>query len=258
MIENKSSIDRAFAVLEHLADRAKASSILSLSKELGIPRNSMYRICESLIRRGYLKQHSSDGQVVITRKLFSLGYRALSETNLVELARPAMQSLRDEFGETVLIGTLMDGEGAVLEEIAGTHHFNFRVQAGARFQLHCTAPGKVLMAFLPKAEQASLVDALDLVAHNQRTITAVPELLRELDEIRVRGVGYDFAEQIEGCHCVGAPVLNAYGYPVAAIWITGPSVRLTEHDLAEVGEELGRLTRKLSMELGHLMEDKKS
>ncbi|MFC4992556.1 IclR family transcriptional regulator [Rubritalea tangerina] len=229
------SLERAMRVLELLSQHRDGMIVSQIAKELGVPRNSIFRICVTLRDAGYIAFFQGTQSYVLTRKLFTIGYRAMGDVNLVQLAREPMLALRDTVRETVLLGTLLDCEGAVLEEVAGTHHFNFRVEKGAKFHLHCSAPGKVLLAHLSKAEQAKVVDRIELVAFNENTITSKNDLLDGLERIKLAGVAYDRAEQIEGCHCIAAPVKDPYGYPVAALWVTGPSSRLPESKFVDVG-----------------------
>lgn len=245
------SLERAMKLFELLADHQDGLSVSEIATELGVPRNSIFRITTTLIDLGYVSKKLDSSKIHLTRKLFTLGYKAISEENIVDVAREEMRALRDELKETVLIGTLLESEGAVLEELAGTHHFNFRVERGARFQLHCAAPGKAILAFLAKAQQASIVDRLDMVEFNENTITSAESLLTELDKVAISGVAYDQSEQIEGCHCVASPVLDQYGHPVAAIWITGPSSRLLVKDFAQIGERVKAAALSISRQLGY-------
>jgi len=72
--------------------------------------------------------------------------------------------------------------------------------------------------------------------YNKQTITNPKHFLKELAEIRQTGVAFDRQEAIDGCHCAAAPILDAHGYPLATIWATGPSNRLTAKDFPGVGE----------------------
>ena len=245
------NLERALHVFELLSHHKEGLIVSQIAKKLEVPRNSIFRICGTLLDQGYVQYFRDTQQVTLTKKLFSIGYRALADDSIVQLAHDPMRALRDDTKETVLIGCLMDKEGAVLEELAGLHHFNFRVERGARFFLHCTAPGKAMLAHLSKAEQAKTVDNIELTRFNENTITTKLELIEQLDSIRESGIAYDFAEQIEGCHCIAAPVMDQYGYPVAAIWITGPSSRLPSSDFPTLGARVKQAADEVSQLLGY-------
>ena len=245
------NLERALRVFELLSQAKEGMTVSQIARELEVPRNSIFRICSTLKEQGYTQYYQDTQQVILTKKLFSIGYSALAEDNIVRLAYEPMRVLREETKETVLLGVLMGQEGAVLEELAGLHHFNFRVERGARFFLHCTAPGKALLAYLSKAEQAKMVDSLELTRYNEQTITSKEKLIEELDRIQLSGISYDRAEQIEGCHCVAAPIIDQYGAPVAAVWITGPSSRLPSSDFPALGLRVKAAADKISQMLGY-------
>ena len=245
------NLERALRVFELLSHHKDGLIVSQIAKHLEVPRNSIFRICATLREQGYIQYFRDTQQVTLTKKLFSIGYRALADDNIVQLAHDPMRALRDDLKETVLIGSLMDQEGAVLEELAGLHHFNFRVERGARFFLHCTAPGKAMLAYLSKAEQAKIVDCIEMTRFNENTITSKLTLIEQLDTIKQSGIAYDFAEQIEGCHCIAAPIMDQYGYPVAAIWITGPSSRLPSSDFPTIGARVKLAADNVSKTLGY-------
>jgi DNA-binding IclR family transcriptional regulator len=248
------NLERALEIVELLSLHREGLIVAHLARELDFPRNSVFRICATLVDRGYLQYFRDTQQLCLTRKLFAVGYRALLEDNIVELARDAMRSLRDEFKETVVIGALMETEGAVLDELPGLHHFNFRIERGASFYLHCTAPGKALLAYLGASELEQMMGSIKFEAFNANTITDMETYQKALEQVRVDGFGYDRAEQIEGCHCIAAPIFDQYGYPVAAIWITGPSSRLPEADFTQIGLRVKAAADSISNVLGHQRE----
>ena len=85
---------------------------------------------------------------------------------------------------------------------------------------------------------------------NERTIASSKAFLLEIQAIVQRGYATDTAEEVEGCHCVSAPVLNHHGYPVAAIWTTGPADRLRENEFANVGKQVAEHAKRISRRLG--------
>jgi DNA-binding IclR family transcriptional regulator len=179
-----------------------------------------------------------------------LGYAAVSEHNLVEKALDVMRELRDEVKETVLIGMLVGTEGVVLDQVPGVHPVKFLIDPGMRFPLHADAPGKVFLAFLPESERESLLGRIELARYTDQTITRMEDLRRELEAVRVCGYAIDRAEMVEGCRCVSAPVFNHHGYPVAAIWVTGPSDRFRERDFPTIGRRVVEHARRISRRLG--------
>ena len=125
------NLERALRVFELLSYHKEGLIVSKIAKELDVPRNSIFRICATLREQEYIQYYRDTQQGTLTKKLFSIAYRTLADDNIVELAHDPMRSLRDDIKETVLIGAMMEKEGAVLEEMAGLHHFNFRVEREA-------------------------------------------------------------------------------------------------------------------------------
>jgi IclR family acetate operon transcriptional repressor len=113
--------------------------------------------------------------------------------------------------------------------------------------------GKAMLAFLPPESVQSYIDRMvPLKRYTAHTITSPEVLLRELEEVRVRGYAIDEREVDEGTRCVGAPVFDSSGQVAAAMSIAGPAYRLTLDSLHQFAGEVIRVTRELSRELGYV------
>lgn len=246
------NLERALLILETLASpsRHHGLSLTELASALGVSKNSVFRITLTLVNHGYLHRDPVSKRFSLTRKLLALGFAALGESNLLEKSGDVLRALRDLTRETVLLGTLLDAEGIVLDQAPGTHSFKFHVDPGTRFRLHSSAPGKALLAFLPAPEREALLLRLALTRYNDRTLTTRPALLHCLEEARHLGYALDRAEEYEGVHCVAAPVRDHSGYPVAVIWLTAPSSRLPEEELAHLGPRVAAHAALISQRLG--------
>jgi len=244
------NLERALKIFELLAEHPVGLTISRITESLKIPRNSVFRITATLIDLGYLRRDEESKLLQLSLKVLALGYAVVNESNLVENALPVMRELRDRYKETVPLAILQGHEGLILEGVQGTHSFRYVYEPGRRFQLHTSAPGKAMVAFLPEAERENIIKKMSFQRHNDRTITD-PQLYRKaLEQVRKVGYSIDHAEQLEGMHCIGAPIFNRHGYPVAAIWITGPSSRIMEKDFAEIGREVRKHADQISETLG--------
>jgi DNA-binding IclR family transcriptional regulator len=96
-----------------------------------------------------------------------------------------------------------------------------------------------------------VLKSLKLTRHTENTITTLPALRKELAEVRRLGYGVDRAEELDGCHCVGAPVLDSHHYPVATIWVTGPSNRMPLSEFPAVGRVVKEHAGRISSRLGN-------
>jgi DNA-binding IclR family transcriptional regulator len=250
------ALDRALSILELLARHPDGMRMREIADRLSFPPNSVFRITGVLEQRGYLFREGSDMRYRLSRKLLSLGYAAIGEDKLVEHSMDIMQLLRDETQETVLVGVRADVQGVVLEQVAATQPVKFLVDPGTHFPLHTSAPGKALVAFLPPAEREAVLKRMKFTRYNERTLDTRAKFEAELETVLAHGYGLDCGEEIEGLHCVGAPIFNHRGYPMAAIWVTGPSFRLSAASLKPIGVKLVAAAARISQRFGYkLLED---
>ncbi len=244
------NLERALEIMELLTEHPEGLTTTEITEHLQIPRNSVFRITATLQDYGYLVRQEDTKVFQLSQKLLTLGYSAITDQTLIEKALDPMRRLRDRFKETVPLGILHGTEGLIVEEIQGTHSFRFVLEPGKAFHLHTAAPGKAIVAFLPESERNALVRKINYINFNERTIRNAREYLRVLKQVRLKGYSVDLAEEIEGMHCIGAPIFNRHAYPIAAIWITGPSRRIKETDLETIAEEVKKTALQISRSLG--------
>lgn len=245
------NLDRALAILELLAQHPDGLSMIEIAGVLDFPNNSVFRITSTLFDHGYLHRDENSKRFSLTRKLLALGYASLSEKNVIEMSLDVMRLLRDATKETVLLATLLSEAMVVMEQVPGTHPFKFMVDAGSRIDLHTSAPGKVMLAFLPEREREEILSRMKLTRFNERTITQKSRLRQELKRAKSQGYAVDHGEQLEGVHCVGAPIFNERSYPIATIWVTGPGDRMPESSFETLGQQVLEHANRISQRFGY-------
>lgn len=244
-------LTKGLDLLELLAEYPSGLTVQEMVDVLNHSKTSTYRIIKSLEERGYIRKREETNQYFLSRKFLKLGLSALGESNIVERSMEAMRKLRDKLREAVMLGVLTGNEVVLLEQVLGSHRFSFILTPGTHFCLHASAPGKVLLAYLDEKEREEILSTLDYEVFNGATIKNGQELRRELEQVRACGYAVDRAEEMEGVHCVAAPVFNPFGRVVATIWTSGPSGRLTQAMFPEVGREVIAAARSVSANLGY-------
>ncbi len=244
------STERTLDILELLARHPRGLTLNELAEGIGAPAGSVYRLAMILQQRGYLHRDPETKHFSLTSALLRLGYAALSEQNLVEIALDAMHRLRDDVKETVLIGTLRHAEGVILAQLPGLHQFKFTIDPGMFMCLHTAAPAKAILASLPSAELASVLKDMEFKKLTPHTITGREAFEAELETVRQKGYAVDHAEEFESVHCVGAAVKDLHGYPAAAIWVTGPAERMPKERFEWLGRQVKNCADSISNRLG--------
>jgi DNA-binding IclR family transcriptional regulator len=244
------NLERALLVIDLLAEHSEGLTQSEISSRLGLANSSIFRITMTLLEYGYLHRNDTK-HFTLTGKFLTIGHKALHEDNLIVNALDIMRELRDKIKETILIGTIIDCEGVVLEQVLGSHPFKFSIDKGTRISLHCSAPGKAMLAFLPESECENIIMNMPFKKFNSKTIIEPDMFRKELDVVRKCGYGLDQGEELTGIHCIGAPVFNKYGYPIAAIWTTGPADRLEKKQFEAVGMQIKKYAMIISERLGY-------
>ncbi|MDC1106964.1 IclR family transcriptional regulator [Prolixibacteraceae bacterium] len=245
------NLDRGLEIMELLATNSSGLSIQEIKNQLNLSQTTVFRITQSLLQSGYLGRNEESKQFYLTRKMLSVGFSSINEHDLLDVSLPQMRELRDEVKETVFLGIMGDGEGIFIEQALGTHPFKFMLTPGERFLYHCSAPGKVMLAFLPEKERLAMIDKIDFKAFNKNTITSKPSFLEELELIRKCGYALDREEQLQGVVCVGAPIFDYQGLPIASIWTSGPLERMNSSNWCEYGVIITKYAEKISSDMGY-------
>lgn len=240
------ALDRALALLEFISTRPDGATQADIRRELGFSSNLVFRLTKALAAHGYVEREEPGPRFILSRKLLSLAQPKREERSLVQLAREPMRWLRDATEESAHIGVRSGFECIVLDRVVGPHPFKCYVEAGAHGPLHAGAPGKVMLAFLPDEELKNTLSQMPLEALTANTITSRTVLAKHLLEVRQQGYALDLGETIEGHHCLGAPVFDADGRPLASVWITAPAPRLSVADSTRVAPQVIRAAQMIT------------
>jgi len=221
------SIERAFGLLEMMADAGGMMGLSQLAAASGLPLPTIHRLVRTLVDLGYLRQEPSR-QYVLGPRLIRLGE---SSSNMLSVwARPHLARLVDEFGESANMA-MLDGDQIVyLAQVQSRHSMRMFTEVGRRVLPHCTAVGKAILARLPEPEVRELLRRTGMPKHTQTTITDVDAFMAQLHRAQQDGYATDEGEQELGVRCVAVAVPDAPSR--LAMSISGPAGRMTE-DLVE-------------------------
>ncbi len=228
--------DRTLSILETLGDSPRGLTVAELVRELSIPQNSVFRITTTLHERGYLHRREDDKRYLLSNKFFDLVRPKENGKSLSVCAYESLQSLSRMTGETVQLLVRSDDKGIVIEQVTGTHPVQVMGKIGLRVPLYSCAPGKAILAALPDVERKDWLSRVKLKKFTATTLSSKTALEADRVETMDRGYATDLAEGLEGIHCVAAPILNEYHYPIAAVTVMAPSFRLNPEDFSTVGQ----------------------
>ncbi len=229
------SLMRGLKALDILAASAEPMRLTRVAEELGVEKSNASHILKSLVAAGYAVQDESRRYRAAREPDSRVNGHSLSEVVACkDLCRPILQRLVVATGECAHLAVLVDERVWYVDKVDSTLPLKVDHPVGSLAPLHCTALGKAFLAF----GGAEIPAALPF--YTACTITDRHALERCLEEARARGFTIDDEEFAEGIRCVASPVFDARDTMVAAMGISGPSVRIGDSRLAE----LGQLVRK--------------
>lgn len=238
---------KAFEILEAFRERRDGLTYMELVERYPrISKVSIYRILCSLEALGYLLKDDRSGKYELGTKFIELGKITEKRQDILRIALPYMERVLRKFGENVNLVKIESGELIYFATLEGNHPLRVTEMPSRRLAIHCSAVGKAILARLPEAEREETIGNLTLARLTPNTITSRRLLRQELEGIRVKGFALDNEENLIGVRCVGVPVVNAEGYPVAAMSVTGPTLRITQAKAGEIGPYLVSIVEELS------------
>jgi DNA-binding IclR family transcriptional regulator len=244
-------LDRALAALAILASSASDCSLAELCPALKLHKSTVHRLMMVLEQHRLVVKNPETGRYRLGLRLYELGSRAIDGLDLRGRARPYLDQLQDEFGETVFFCILDEGQVFYVEKVESQRSVRTACTVGSRAPAYCTAVGKAMLAELPDTEVSKIVRRWGLKAVTPKTITTASALKAELRAVRARGYAIDDEEKEEGLRCIGAAVRSHNGKLAAAMSISGPAFRITKERVPEIARVLTEAANKLSAELGY-------
>jgi DNA-binding IclR family transcriptional regulator len=215
-------LGKAVAILRAYAVDDQDLSLAELARRTGLHKATVHRLCGALVEQRLLDREPRGYR--LSGGLFELGMRASVERSLLEVSLPFLQDLYERTHELVHLGVREGTEVVYVAKLGGHRQARSPSRVGGRMPMHCTAIGKVLLAFGDK-EARDAVLAGPLERRTPHTVIA-PGLLRgRLRTVRERGVAFEREESALGITCVAAPVLGDGDLAVAAVSMTGPTGR---------------------------------
>ncbi|MCK2219871.1 IclR family transcriptional regulator [Actinomadura sp. ATCC 31491] len=240
------SVERALDVLEALAEHGGEAGLSELAARTGLPYGTIHRLLQTLLARGYVRQ-DTDRRYALGGGLVRLGGVAGGMVGV--WAQPYLAKMVELSGETANLAVLEGDFVVYVAQVPSPRRLRMFAEVGRRVLPHSTAVGKVLLAGRPPQEALAVFERTGMPRRTPNTITAVTDMLAELDAVRERGWAMDLGEEELGVHCLAVPVCDG-GRVVAAMSVSGPAERIDALDRAELAAGLRRIASGFGGEFG--------
>jgi DNA-binding IclR family transcriptional regulator len=249
--EQLQTLNRAISVLDCFSQEQTELGVREISRMLNLSSSVTGRLLAALKELGILSQNPST-------RAYSMGPRVLSWAGVynasLDVRNQAIQAiteLHDSTRETISL-YILDGKDRVcIERLESPQGVRIVNRVGRRLPLYAGSAGKVMLAYLPKERQESLINDTPLTPLTNKTITEPASLRRELKRVREHGCAISYGEWIEDAAGVAAPIFNHESEVIAAVSISGPLQRFTKENVAKYCVEVKRVAAHISEKMGY-------
>lgn len=223
------SVDRALSLLL-IFENTEVISVSEASKTLGVSRSTAYRLLSMLQYRGFVRQDARTKAYMAGPALLRVGLAAVRQLDVRAAVRSLLEKIVEKVDETVHVVCLQRADAFFLDCVEGTKMIRAAPRVGTSLPAHCTSGGKVLLAALPRYRLDALLSDRRLPGLTKHSLTSLPKLLKELDQVREQGYAVDDEESELGLRAVAIRVDHPHVRlsVEAAITIAGPTTRMTE------------------------------
>lgn len=239
------TVGKALDILESVLRFQGSVGLADLSTMTGLNISTTNRLAAFLVKRGYLYQKSKGDKYSLGFKLLQFNNRNIA-ANVKEQADPYLKKLADDVHETIVMGILDGVEQTSISVIPCKDMLTVFPEAGHKAPLHCTALGKIFLAYMPVERSDNIIDTIGLTAYTERTITDKAILKHELATIRRDGFALDDEEYNLGIRSAAAPVQDDEGHVLAVVSVVAPTIRMSILKMKQISPVIINYALKIS------------
>ncbi len=246
------ALQRGLQLLAAFSRDRREMTGAELSRRLGLPRASVFRILQTLEQMGFVERVGEGAHYKLGMAVLRLGFEYLASMELTELGRPVIDDLSDATGLSAHL-VVRDGREVVFVAKSTGRSFIFNsIQVGARLPAHATVLGRVLLADLSMDELANLYRGVALAAYTDQTPTTLAELKAQIDEDARRGYGVSQGGFESAISTIAAPVFDSHHRVSAAVNVTVPAQQVDPEQRDALVAQVRQAALRLSQHISHM------
>jgi DNA-binding IclR family transcriptional regulator len=246
------AVRQVLRLIELLCDAEQPLGVSQIGQALGLNKSMIFRLLQTLHKEGWVIRHD-EGPPTYRMGLRPFHHlsKPVSRMNLMVASAGPMRALWQATGESIYLGVLDGDRVLYLEHLDGTRPAHISGKVGGRYALHCSAPGKVLLAGAGEEVLGPFLKA-GLERQTRRTITDPAALRKELVQVQRQGHAVDIEEYAGGCICFAAPIRNYTGRVVGVVGTSVLTLHYTPEQMKrDLGPKILETAREISRALGH-------
>lgn len=242
-MSNVRAVDRAVAILQCFSSEKPSMSVVEIQRLVGLSRPTLYRLLETLAATGLIRSEGDPQRFKLAHGVMKLAHVWLSELDVVDIARPIIEGLRNQTGETAALFVLSDELRVCVLELQSRHVLSISRGVGDTGHVSQGASGKAILAFFDDERRAAVTDKLPDDFARADLVTALAAARRD-------GYAVSRGEVFAGAVAIAAPYSDFRGQVIGSVGVFGPSARLDDDRLAQSAPLVVAAAQSLSAELG--------
>jgi DNA-binding IclR family transcriptional regulator len=237
------AVDRAIAILQCFTPDQPALSVIEIQRRVGLSRPTLYRLLQTLAQRDLIQAQGDPQRFRLSHGVMKLSHVWLKGLEVVTLARPIVEGLRNLTGETAALFKLQEDRGICILECESRHVLSISRGVGDSLSLTRGSTGKAMLAFMEPDRRSEFLSTIPRGAQRAR-------LEEDVELARKRGYATSSGEIFVGAVAVSAPFFDHRGSIAGSVGIYGPSVRVNEQKMVEYSKLVCKAGQEISVLLG--------
>ena len=240
------SVARALGILECFYEHNELR-LTDISHMLNLNKSTTHGLVKTLESFGFLSQNKENEKYKLGAAIFRLGNNM--DSSLRSLAKISLATLVQEFGETANLSVRVGDKNMFLEKLESPFSMRISTSLGQMFPLYLTAMGQCMLAYLSEDEINSILAHTEYVRYTEKSLMSSEEVLIQLKDIRENGFSIDDEERECGLICVAVPIFDEKNEVMAALSVSGPTLRMTQAKISAIISKLRQEAHKLQKSL---------
>jgi IclR family acetate operon transcriptional repressor len=244
------SLMRGLSILECLARSEGGLTLTDIAHRVALPASTTHRLLGTLEKTGFVYQMGDLGRWYVGLSAFTVGSSFLANRDFATHSHAYMRRLMEQCGETANLAILDGSEAVFIDQVQCRETMRTIVRLGSRVPLHASGVGKAILASLPDDQIDALFKVKGLPRITENTITSPETMWASIRVIRQRGFSFDDEEHLPGSRCVAAAIDAQHAEPLGAFSLSGPSSRLPDARIKQLGPLVSRIAEEITGRLG--------
>ena len=242
------SVSRALSLLSRLSEEANGMTLSELARSVGLAPSTAHRLLTTLQLEHFVR--FEDSRWLVGVQAFNVGSSYMRTRDVCFMARPYLRILMQDTGETANLALIEGDELVYMAQVESSQMMRALARPGVKAPWTCSAVGKACLAFVGRPEAERLVNFQGVVQMTASSHVTPKTLWEDVSKIQGQCFAFDDEEHSPGLRCIASPVFDSNAQVIGALSISGPSVRVQQSSMAQIGKTVSRISRELTQALG--------